>query len=410
MVILAFALAGAIIFLGFIGYYLFKKKGIPDILILIIVGILIGPVFKIIDPVILAPISTVFIILALIITLFDGGLNLDIYKVIKQSPRAMILAIFEITMSVVLITVFTFFVLKLDFLVSLLLGITLAGACSSVVIPLLNRTHVSEEIKTLLTLESAFTDTIVIVLGLTLIQFLTTAQTEISTVAQGIASAFSIGIVSGILVGIVWLKALKYIEEYDEILTLAIVLLFYSITESLGGNGAIFTLFFGLVLGNGLYISKIMKIGEIPEENGIMKKFHSEISFMIMTFFFVYIGLMVVVEKYVAFFYGIILSFVVLLGRYVSTYITSIGEPFLKKNIDVMRVLIPRALTPAVLSQLIVISGIPNTELFSQIVIGVIITTVVISVVGTSIIERNLKKRSRTEKEEINHKKFLQFN
>jgi cell volume regulation protein A len=225
-------------------------------------------------------------------------------------------------------------------------------------------------------------------------------------VAQGITSAFSIGIVLGILVGILWLKALKYIEEYDEVLTLAIVLLFYAITESLGGNGAIFTLFFGLVLGNGIYVSKIMKMEELPEENEIMKKFHSEISFMIMTFFFVYIGLMVVVEKYVVFFYGIILSFVVLLGRYVSTHITSIGEPFLKKNINVMRIMIPRALTPAVLAQLVVMSGIPNTELFPQIVIGVIITTVVISAVGISVIERMLKRNSRTEKEKVNHEKF----
>jgi len=398
MVVLAFALAGIIIILGFIGQYLFKKTGIPGILILIILGILLGPVFKIIDPGILKPISSVFVVLALIIILFDGGLNLNIHKVIEESPRAMVLAILEIFISIFLITFLTFFVLRWSFLLSLLLGLTLAGTCSSVVIPLINRINISDEIKTILSLESAFTDAITITLVLALIQFMTTAQAGILNVAQGIVGAFSIAIVLGIILGIVWLKLFKYISggEYDEIITLAVVLLFYSVAESLGGNGAIFTLFFGLVLGNGIYFSRIIKMKEFAQANDIMKKFHAEISFMITTFFFVYIGLILVVEKYMLFFYSLILSFVLLFGRYISTKITSRGNPVLKKNLEIIRIMIPRGLATAVLSELIAMSGIPGTDNFPQIVIVVIITTVVISAMGASIIGRKTRESSRT--------------
>jgi cell volume regulation protein A len=397
---LAFGLAGIIIILGFVGQYLFKKTGIPDILILMILGILLGPIFKIIDPGILNPISSVFVVLALIIILFDGGLNLNIHKVIEESPRAMVLAILEIIISISLTTFLTFFVLRWSFMLSLLLGLTLAGTCSSVVIPLIHRINVSDEIKTILSLESAFTDAITITLVLALIQFMTTAQAGILNVAQGIVGAFSIAIVLGIILGIFWLKIFRYISggEYDEIITLAVVLLFYSIAESLGGNGAIFTLFFGLVLGNGIYFSSILKMKEFTQANDIMKKFHAEISFMITTFFFVYIGLILVVEKYMLFLYSLILSFVLLFGRYISTKITSRGNPILKKNLEIIRIMIPRGLATAVLSELIVMSGIPGTDNFPQIVIVVIITTVIISGVGASIIGRKTKENPRAER------------
>jgi cell volume regulation protein A len=45
-----FILTGIIISLGFIGTYLFKRKGIPDNLLLIFFGILLGPVFHVIEP------------------------------------------------------------------------------------------------------------------------------------------------------------------------------------------------------------------------------------------------------------------------------------------------------------------------------------------------------------------------
>lgn len=407
MVVLAFGLAGLIVVIGFIGRYLFKKTGVPDILILIIVGILYGPVFGVIDAAILAPISHVFVVLALIIILFDGGLNMSIHKVIKETPGAMLLTILGVTLSIFLTTIFTYFVLHWNFLTSLLLGIVLSGVSSSVVIPLINRIDVEEGIKTMLSLESAFTDAIVVVLGLALLQFMTTAQSEIYTMAHDVVGAFSIAIVMGILMGIIWLKVLKYIrgEKYDDILTLAIVLLFYAVTESLGGNGAIFALFFGLVLGNGIYFSKLVKMKQFVQADGIMKKFHGEMSFLISTFFFVYLGLVLAISNYFVFLFSVILSLILLFGRYVATNIISWEKPFLKKSMNVITMMLPRGLSAAVMAELIVLSGIPNADVFPQVVIVVIISTVVIAGIGTSILKRKTEKPIKKELEK--NKKLL---
>lgn len=394
-VILTFALAAIILILGFIGNYLFKRTSIPDILILIVLGILIGPVFKVIDPVVLAPISEIFASLALLIILFDAGLNLNIKKVLQDSPKASLLTFLGFFVSVVFTASFTYFILGWDILNGLLLGAVLGGISSSVVIPLISRLKVSEKVSTILSLESAFTDTLVIVFGLTILQLITSPLSgSVYEAGNKIAGAFSIAVVIGILSGVFWLKVLKFIKKeiYDDILTLAVVLLIYSITETLGGNGAIFALTFGLVLGNGIRIFRVIGIKERIEASKVMKKFHSQMSFFIRTFFFVFIGLIFAVNSYIPLYFGIAITIILLAGRYLSVLIISYRDKILESNRVVMSVVMGRGLAAAVLAEVVRTSSIAGSDIFSDIVIVVIISSVIISTLGVSIIGRKMKR------------------
>ena len=394
-VVLTFALASIILILGFIGNYLFKRTSIPDILILIAVGFLIGPAFNVIDPSVLMPISEIFASLALLIILFDAGLNLNVKKVLQDSPKATILTFLGFFVSVVFVTAFTYFILRWDLLNGLLLGSVLGGISSSVVIPLISRLNVNEKVSTILSLESAFTDTLVIVFGLTILQFLTSPLSSgILDAGNKIAGAFSIAIVIGFVSGVLWLKVLKFVKKeiYDDILTLAIVLLLYSITETLGGNGAIFALSFGLVLGNGIRIFRVIGIKERVEASKVMKKFHSQMSFFIRTFFFVFIGLIFTVNSYLTVYFGIVITIILLAGRYLAVTLVSYKDKILECNKTIMSVVMGRGLAAAVLAEVIRTSGIIGSRVIADVVIVVIISSVVLSTVGVSVIGRNLKR------------------
>ena len=75
--------AGVVIFLGVAGEAFFKKTGIPDVAFLMVLGVIIGPVLGIIQPETVIQVVPYFAALALIIIMFDGGLNLDIKHVVK---------------------------------------------------------------------------------------------------------------------------------------------------------------------------------------------------------------------------------------------------------------------------------------------------------------------------------------
>lgn len=48
-VTVALLLGGSIIVIGFLGNYVFERKGFPDMLLLILLGILLGPVTGLVD-------------------------------------------------------------------------------------------------------------------------------------------------------------------------------------------------------------------------------------------------------------------------------------------------------------------------------------------------------------------------
>ena len=396
MFVLAFLLAGIILCLGFLGDYLFRRTNIPDVLILIFLGFLIGPIFKIIDPTVLAPITQLFASLALLIILFDSGLHLNLFKTLQDSPIAVLLAFLGEFISMILIALFTMFMFNWDLTNGLLLGAIIGGTSSAIVIPLVSRMEINGKISRILSLESVFTDAIVVVVGITLLQLVTATQTEneLSMIASGIASQFSVGIVVGIILGIVWLRILRAIKGslYDDVLTLGILLLFYSIVESLKGSGAIFALTFGLVLTNGRLIYKMLRMKKPAEASKIMKKFHSQISFLIRTFFFVYLGLIISFQNIYLIFYGVILTLILLFGRLLTVLIASIKNPLLKENRKILTIIFPRGLAAAILAQMIVSSNAPNAILYPDLVITVIIGSVLISSIGSSLIKSNLKR------------------
>ena len=396
MFVLAFLLAGIILCLGFLGDYLFRRTNIPDVLILIFLGFLIGPVFKIIDPTVLAPITQLFASLALLIILFDSGLHLNLFKTLQDSPIAVLLAFLGEFISMILIALFTMFMFNWDLTNGLLLGAIIGGTSSAIVIPLVSRMEINGKISRILSLESVFTDAIVVVIGITLLQLVTATQTEneLSMIASGIASQFSVGIVVGIILGIIWLRILRAIKGslYDDVLTLGILLLFYSIVESLKGSGAIFALTFGLVLTNGRLIYKMLRMKKPAEASKIMKKFHSQISFLIRTFFFVYLGLIISFQNIYLIFYGVILTLILLFGRFITVLIASIKNPLLKENRKILTIIFPRGLAAAILAQMIVSSNAPNAILYPDLVITVIIGSVLISSIGSSLIKSNLKR------------------
>ena len=160
--------ASVVIIMGVLGEAFFKKTGIPDILFLMVLGIIIGPVLGIIQPEAVLQIVPYFAAVALIIIMFDGGLNLHIGKVLKTAHFAVVLVIVGFTVSVGIVAAFAHYGLGWDWIASILLGSILGGSSSIIVFGLVKKIHISEDAKSMLSLESALTDFIAVIIALVL--------------------------------------------------------------------------------------------------------------------------------------------------------------------------------------------------------------------------------------------------
>ena len=380
-------LIGILLIIGFLADYLFRKTGIPDILILIALGFLIGPVLYIVNPSQLAPASQFIATLAIAIILFDGGLNLHPGTILRTAHRALLLVFLGIGFSMAATTAFAYYVLDWGFLNSLLLGAIVSGNSPSIVIPLVRRIRAPSEVCSLLNLESALNGALVIVIALVILEITTIGTVDsnaFTTAAKAISIKFSLGAVLGIATGIPWLWLLTKLkhEIYDDILTLGILFILYFAVESIDGSGVIFALTFGLVLGNGIRIPRLLTVRRTIETTEIMKKFHSQMSFFIKTFFFIYLGVIITFNQPVLILISLILSLLLLFIRYFAVLFSCLGNKILSANSGLLTTMLPRGLSAAVMAQIVLSSGIHGASAYPDIIVAIILITVIIAAIG----------------------------
>ncbi|MGD9116793.1 MAG: cation:proton antiporter [Dehalococcoidia bacterium] len=383
---------GILVAIGFLADYLFRKISFPDIIILLALGYLIGPVFGIIDPAQIAPASQIIASLALVVILFNGGLDLKFSAVLSSAPRALVLVIVGIVASAAGVAFLAHHLLGWDLMHCILLGAIVSGTSPSIVMPLVKRAKAPGKVASVLNLESAFDGALVIVLALVVLQVITRGQTgdEATMIGQAIAIKFSIGIGVGAAVGVAWLWVLTLIEGeiFDDILTLAIVFIFYFIVEGIGGSGVMFALVFGLILGNGVEVAHFLRLKRTVEIHDMMKKFHSQMSFLIKTFFFVYLGLMLSFDKPDLIIFGVVISFAMLFIRYIVSLLASIGSRVMFRSSGFLATMLPRGLSAAVVAEIVVAAGIANADAYPDIIMVVIVATVIIAAIGIPIFAR----------------------
>ncbi len=392
MIISLLAFMAIVIFLGVFGEFVFAKTKIPDALWLIAIGFLAGPVLGLVPQDALWAIAPFFSAIALMVIMFEGGLHLNIYDVIKNAPTSFLLAIVGFALNSALIALllqslsFAGYLENWSLLNSVLLGTILGGSSSLVVLPLVRAARLNKKISNILTLESSITDVLAVVLTIAVIQSVIVPGTGVQEILHSISANFSIGAILGIIVGIIWLYVLKFFKnksalyQHNYMLTFACLLMLYAFTDFVQGSAAIAALAFGIILGNASELKSMLKLEKNISLDKRVIEFNSQVSFFVKTFFFALIGLLFFVDLKL-----VIVSLVIVAGiaaaRPIGVKIGTFREKLSKKQVSVINGLIPRGLAAAVLAILPASAGIEGTESFAGIVFTVIIATIAITTV-----------------------------
>jgi cell volume regulation protein A len=373
--------AGITIFLGVAGEAFFKRTGIPDIAFLMILGVIIGPVLGIIQPEVVVEVVPYFAAIALIIMMFDGGLNMDIKHVTKTAHFSLLLALLSFVVSVVIVTLIAHFGLGWEWLDSILLGSIVGGSSSVIVFNLVRNFRVSEETRSMLSFESAITDILAIIIAFILFEAILTSQFNIELLGQTIGRAVAVGLILGLGVGIPWMYVTTKLAnaQHGYMLTLGILFVLFFMANEFGESGALTALVFGLMLGNKSRLSRILKfkLPKIEADDSM----HSQLTFLVRSFFFVFVGLLAsfVQLEYIVF--GIIAAIAIYVGRVIVTKV-SLTKRFSLLDKKVTEVMIPRGLAAAVLATFPLSYGLPNAEAYPQIIFFIIMTSVIITTIG----------------------------
>jgi len=373
--------AGVVIFLGVAGEAFFKKTGIPDVAFLMILGVIIGPVLGIIQPDAVIQIVPYFAALALIIIMFDGGLNLDLKQIIKTAHFSFTLAILGFILSVVIATLAIHYTLDWSWLESILLGSIVGGSSSAIVFGLVRNIRISEETKNMLSFESALTDILSTIIAFILFEAILAGQFDLQILQETIGRAIVVGLVLGFGVGIPWMYVSTKLgnAQHSYMLTLGVLFVLFFLANSFGESGALTALVFGLMLGNRNHLAGILKF-KLPRIE-LDDPTHNQLTFLVRSFFFVFVGLMASIGQFEYVVLGIGITIAIYFGRMIVSKIT-LTKKFSLLDRKVTYSMIPRGLAAAVLATFPITLGLPNAEAYPQIIFFIILSSVIITTIG----------------------------
>ena len=373
--------AGIVIFLGVAGEAFFKKTGIPDVAFLMILGVILGPVLGLIQPEAVIQVVPYFAALALIIIMFDGGLNLDIKHVIKTAHFSLTLALVGFILSVAIIAIATHYALGWLWLESILLGAIVGGSSSAIVFGLVRNVKISEDTKSMLSFESALTDILATIVAFILFEAILAGQFDLQTLEETLGRAVVVGLVLGFGVGIPWMYVSTKLgnAQHGYMLTLGILFVLFFLANSFGESGALTALVFGLMLGNKKYLARVLrfKLPKIEMDDPT----HNQLTFLVRSFFFVFVGIMASFGQIEYVVFGILITVAVFFGRGIIAKIT-LTKRFSKLDKAVTNSMIPRGLAAAVLATYPITMGLPNAEAYPQIIFFIILSSVIITTIG----------------------------
>ena len=308
-------LIGIVMVLCLIMEQLTKKLPIPSLLLFLVLGMIFG-----IDGLLGIPfdnyiISEIICSVCLIFIMFYGGFGTNFKTAKPVVLQAGLLASFGVVLTAGITGAFVHFVLKLDWLQSLLIGSVIASTDAASVFAILRREklNLKDNTASLLEVESGSNDPVSYMLTIVLCTLMSGSKISVFSLLLN-------QLVVGVLIGIIFGKLASYLlkqgsvsDEGKTLFVLAVVLLTFALSSLLKGNGYLSVYLCGMIMGN----------ARIPDKKEMVHFFDTVTNIAQMMIFFL-LGLLVTPSELPEVFFPafIIILFLTFIARPVAVTIT----------------------------------------------------------------------------------------
>jgi len=398
-------LISSTLFLGYVSGLFYSRTKIPDIIWLLAFGILLGPVLNYFDSALFVTLSPMMSIVALCIILFDAGINVDVRAIMETMHKSLVLSFTTFAVTVVVVGYALYYLMPGDFtlLQAMLFGSMVGGTSTVTVLGILGGLEqiLSDlgDVKIILMMESVISDPLCIVTAMTFIRMIMLPGVSFQDGVKDIFFTFAVSSLIGFGVGLAWAQVLNLLHRrpFNYIMTIATLFPTYIIAESVAGHGAgpVSALTFGLSLTNYQYLMRgLGGRGRVRVDKRKLREFHEEITFLIKSFFFVFIGLIVVLsERFMI--YGFLLVGILAFIRFIVVTTVSAGLRFTKVESTLTKLIFANGLPALVMSQLPSIYDpqrqfFSNPEIYTNLCFPIVIGTVIFGALLGPILARSI--------------------
>jgi cell volume regulation protein A len=387
-----------ILLLGAFGEFIFARTRVPDVVWLVIAGILAGPVSGLVPAGFLKPGIPLFGAIALTVILSSGAFRLQLREVAAAAPRGIFLGLSGFLFSLIATCGFFWLSTNLGYvhpsppLAWVMVGAIVGGTSSVVIMPTMAMARVPSRVARLLEVESSATDALSVIVTMVLLDLVVSGSADISRPFIALAIQLGVGVTLGVIAAALLVPGIPSMRDkpHGYTIFLASMLALYGITDYFKGNGATAVLVASLLIGNASTIVPRL----FPGAHGLVfaasqttEVMQDQMTFLIKSFFFFLIGLMFPTDlKQISLAAGGVLFLVAMRVPAVLLSTRSMGLG--KKEFWFLSAAIPRGLAAGVLATLPMRYGVPGAENLAPVIFAVIVLSVLVFAIGFSIVGR----------------------
>lgn len=383
---------GMLVFVGHLLAGLFKKTRIPDVLVLTLLGITLGPYgLSWVTVEQMGVVGSVFSAIALVVILFEGGVNMDLRAVSGAMNDTARITLTTFTATMVIIAALTYHLIGWQ--MAFILGGVLAGTSSAVVIPMVSTLKLGDRTRVALSLESALTDVFCIVAVYALMQsMISGGDLQALSLTGAVASKLVMASIIGFIGGLIWLIVLGKVRQIPNtqftVFGLAFVL--YGFAELMEYSGAIAALVLGITIANVKphTFTNVPFLDRLPVSlvSASERSLFGEAVFLVKILFFVYLGINLPFSQVSPFMIGGMIVGVVYAAR-ILIVLGSLPGACQRRDAIVAAIMIPKGLAAAVLATLPLQAGLPGGEFVRDVSFAVVFESILLTSILVPIVD-----------------------
>lgn len=314
-------------------------------------------------------------IVALAYILFSGGLDTKWSSITPVLRSGISLSTLGVLFTSGLVGVFAYYALSFTLLESFLIGAIISSTDAGAVFTVLRskNIHLKNNLKPLLELESGSNDPMAVFLTTLILSLMKNSEASILNFIPMFFSQMIVGAVVGYVAGrftVLFLNKVRLeFEGLYTVLSIAFVLLIYSLTQSLHGNGFLAVYVAGVVLGNSNFVFKKSII-----------LMHDGLSWLMQSCLFLTLGLLIYPSKIMPVSgMGVVLAcFLILIARPASVFIALSFSKLQWRQKLLLSWVGLRGSVPIVLATYPLVAGVERADLIFNLVFFVALTSLIV--------------------------------
>jgi cell volume regulation protein A len=388
---------GVILGAGMAAGLLARRLAIPDVVVYLLVGILLGPeVGAAIDIRADSALNQIILIFGACYILFDGGASLRLAVLKEVWITIVAIATIGVVITGAITAAAAYWILGIPWIVALLLGAAIASTDPATLVPVFRQVRIRERVAQTVMSESALNDATGAILTFAVLAVATGAEFSIGASLFDLGQQALVGLVVGGVLGYVAALCIAhdrmaFLVEYAPLVTLMAVIGAYLGADNLQASGLMAVFTFGVVLGN----KDAFGFAMAPREQERLEEFIATTALIMRMFIFILLGAQVDFALMGRYAVGgvLVIAIFMLAARPITVFLCAAPDRRAKWSLHELLFMCwtrETGVIPAALAGLLIGMKAPGAEVVASVTFIAVLMTILIQATTTRWLARRL--------------------